>query len=134
MLFLGCSSLSVAVICHTALIGSIDFELRLSLGILGISSLGLCRIGLGNSAVSLGSLAVCISQTSVYLCQIRNNLVRIVCLPELQVCTTLKQLTHTLRLTDTRHFNHDTSLLSLELLDVGLNDAELVDTSADNVE
>ena len=87
-----------------------------------VYSCGVCRLVLARAYVSLAL---------VYLLEERNNLVRVVCLPELEVGASLEELAHTLRLVDTRHLHHDTSLLALQLLDVGLYYAELVDTCAD---
>ena len=70
----------------------------------------------------------------VELHEIRLHFLIVVCLPELEVCATLQELTHTLRFADTRHLNHDAAFLSFELLDVRLNYSELVDTVAHNVE
>ena len=63
-----------------------------------------------------------------------NDFLSVVGLPEFEVGRALQQLTHTLRLADTRHFHHDTTVLTFEFLDVGLNDTELVDTGANHVE
>ena len=90
------------------------------------------RSGVGSGCV--GHLCVAISQTSVELCQVRNDFFSIESLPEFEVGTTLQQFTHTLWLTNTRHFHHDATLLSLQFLDVRLNNTKLVDTRAHNVE
>jgi len=71
---------------------------------------------------------------SIKLLEIRSDFLRVVCLPELKVSTTLEHLTHTLWLADTWHFYHDTALLTFQFLDVRLNNTELIDTGADNVE
>ncbi len=90
--------------------------------------IGLC--GVGNSLL----LGITIGDALIELLQIRQDLISIVSLPELQVCGTLQKLTHTLRLTDTRHLYRDTTLGTLHLLDIGLNHAKLVDTRANHIE
>ena len=57
----------------------------------------------------------------------------VISLPELKVCRTLEQLTHTFRLTNTRHFNHQSTFLSFEFLNVWLYYTILVDTVCHNV-
>ena len=66
--------------------------------------------------------------------QRRHYLLTVVGLPELQVGTTLQQLTHALGLFDTRHFHHDTTVASFQLLDIGLHHAKLVNTVAHHIE
>ena len=96
---------------------------------------GSCCISLsGCSSICLSLFLATISQLTVELNEVRDNLLSIVCLPEFEVCATLKELTHTLWLADTRHFYHDTTFLTFELLDVRLYNTELVDTSTNNVE
>ena len=100
---------------------------------LGGSLLGRGLRAVSGSRVLLLRAVVAIGQTLVQLDEIRRDLLVVVGLPELQVGATLQQLAHTLRLADTRHFDHQSAFLSLELLDVGLHDAKLVDTVADHV-
>ncbi len=70
----------------------------------------------------------------VKLLQIGEHILRVISLPEFQVRTTLQELADTFRLTDTRHFHHDTTSLSFQFLDIRLNDTKLVDTSTYYVE
>ena len=75
-----------------------------------------------------------VGETLVELCEVRYYFGSVECLPELEVCRALEELTHSLWLTYTRHLDHDTSLLSLKLLYVRLYDAELVDTVTYDIE
>ena len=102
--------------------------------VVGLNSSGIdgCRIGSNGIIGSYTSLNSSI--LLVELSQQRINLLRIVSLPELQIGTTLQQLTNTLGLLDTRHFHHDTSTLSFELLDIWLYNAKLINTVADYIE
>ena len=100
----------------------------------GAFSLSHLFVGLG--AVGLGSISssiVVAQQTLVELAQRRGDFVAVVCLPEFKVGTTLEQFADTLRLTDTRHFDHDAAFLSFQFLDVGLYHTKLVDTVAHHV-
>ncbi len=45
----------------------------------------------------------------------------------------MEELTHTLRLTDTRHLDHYTAGTAFHFLDIGLNNTELIDTVTHNV-
>ena len=110
--------------------------LGLHIGEILLAGLGLAKLGslLGSRGVGGRGVVATIGQTGIELIQIRHHLLGVVGLPELQVGTTLQELTHTLGLLDTRHLNHDTTFLAFELLDVGLNDAELVDTRTHDVE
>ena len=125
--------LSVGGRLHAGLLSVVELELRLSLcdsGFLGSGFLGavaLCYLG-------SVALAVAIGQTTVELLEIRSDLLSVVGLPKLQVGTTLQQLAHTLGLADTRHLHHDAALSALHFLDVGLYDAELVNTCSDDIE
>ena len=125
--------LSVGSGLYAGLLGVVELELRFSLcgsGFLGSGFLGvvaLCYLG-------RVALAVAIGQTAVELLEVRSDLLSVVGLPELQVGATLQQLTHTLRLADTRHLDHDAALSTLHFLDVGLYDTELVDTCSDDIE
>src|SRR5574344_555123 len=74
-----------------------------------------------------------ISKSRIKLSQVRNNLTGIISFPELKICTTLEELTHTLRLFDTRHFNHDTTCLTFKFLDIWLNNAKLINTSTNDI-
>ena len=120
-----CSSLGSAV-----LVG-VDLELcrRSLLG--NLSLLGSVVLLLSGSGVFLHLAAV--SHCLVELAQVRSDFLAVVCLPEFKVCTTLEELAHTLRLTNTRHFHHDAAFLAFELLDVRLYDTKLVDTVANDV-
>ena len=75
-----------------------------------------------------------ISKSRIKLSQVRNNFTSIISLPELKICTTLEELTHTLRLFDTRHFNHDTTCLTFKFLDIWLNNTKLINTSTNHIE
>ena len=99
----------------------------LSLGSSFCSLLGRLRC-VGLFATNVGS-----SQTTVEVVEGLINFLGVVGLPKLQVGTTLQQLADTLGLLHTRHFHHDAAFLTLEGLDVGLNDAEAVDTCAEHV-
>ena len=97
-------------------------------GILSHCNLFLGR-SLGGSGVGLfrmGSLG----QTGIESREGGVDFIEGIALPELQVCTSLKQVTDTLGLLDTGHFNHNLSHLSATLkdLDVGLCHTEAVDT------
>ena len=106
--------------------------LQLELGLVGLGDLFLLGLLILLHAGSI--VAGVVGQSLIQLDEVRNNLVRVVSLPELQVGATLQQFTHTLGLFDTRHLDHDAAILSLQLLDVGLDDAKLVDTVANYVE
>ena len=104
--------------------------------------LRLCRVGLhlfhflfGNlrGGVGTGGQPV-VGHARVKLHEVGNDFLGVVGLPEFKVGRALQQLTHTLRLANTRHFHHDTAVLTFEFLDVGLHHAELVDTRANHVE
>ena len=87
-----------------------------------------------HSGISLGLLCIfhgC--QFSVQSIQEGDNLIGIVGLPELQVGTSLQELTYTLGLLHARHLHHDTSFLSFESLDVGLYHTEAVNTGTKHV-
>ena len=140
LLSLGHLSLGVGSNASLVLIG-VHLELVLCLGSVSLGAIGLGRLSLhlfGGRLVGLsgaiGLHATLVSHTGVELCQEGNDLFSIIGLPELQVSRTLQELTHALRLTDTRHFDHDAAVLTFELLDVGLHNAELIDTGADHVE
>ena len=106
-------------------------------------SLILCYVSLSLFSFSFISFSLCsgvglfsmttVSHLLVNLYQVGHNLIGVEGLPELKVCATLQQLTHTLGLTNTRHFYHDTSLLAFQLLNVGLHYAKLVDTCTHHV-
>ena len=53
---------------------------------------------------------------------------RIESLPKLKISRSLQQLTYTFRLTNTRHFYHDTPFLTFQFLDIRLNNTEFIDT------
>ena len=72
-------------------------------------------------------------ETGIGLNEIVVNLVGLIGLPELKIGRALKQFLHTLRLLDTWQLDEDTASL-LQLLNVGRNDAETVDTVAEDVE
>ena len=120
-----CIGLGVFVELQFA-VGRLGFGLCGTVGLLSLHGVGLCSGSIGFIDTA--------GQSLVNLCEIGDDLVGIVGLPELEVGRALKELTHTLGFTDARHLDHDTPLLTFELLDVGLNNAELVDTRADNVE
>ena len=131
MLLLSCCELSLWSSLYISLL-CIFLNLELALWSLLYGS---CSVSLSScSSISLSLFLATISQLAVELNEVRDNLLSIVCLPEFEVCATLKELTHTLWLADTRHFNHDTAFLTFELLDVWLYNTELVDTSTNNVE
>ena len=88
---------------------------------------------LGCGGVSCFHLAHSGSQLAVQSHQERHNLLGIIGLPEFQVGASLQQLTHAVGFLDTRHFNHDTTLLAFKSLDVGLYHTETVDTGAEHV-
>ena len=60
------------------------------------------------------------------------HLRKVVGLPELELCGSLEEFAHTLRVFDTGQFDEDTARV-LHLLDVGLGHAETVDTGAENL-
>ena len=110
------------------------------------SLLSLCLLrNLGSQCRSLGSsLALNLSSNllvSITIClhshigtlQCREQLLTIVGCPELQRCSTLQELTNTLRLLNTRELNQDTVRV-WKTLDIWLNNTEVVDTAADDVE
>ena len=131
MLLLSCCELSLWSSLYISLL-CIFLNLELALWSLLYGS---CSVSLSScSSISLSLSLATISQLAVELNEVRDNLLSIVCLPEFEVCATLKELTHTLWLADTRHFYHDTAFLTFELLDVWLYNTELVDTSTNNVE
>ena len=66
--------------------------------------------------------------------EVTGNLVIVVNLEELQVRARLQKVCHTLGFLHTGELEKDLTLLVLELLDVGGNHTELVDTCAEDVE
>ena len=109
-------------------------ELKLGSGLL-LGGSGLLGLLLSGSGVFLaGCFLLTAGQTLVELLEVVNDFLGVLGLPELEVCATLEELTHTLRLLDTGHLHHDASLCALDALDVGLDNTELVDTCAYNVE
>ena len=146
----GCERVSLLQCCHLGIFAFFTVGLSHLVVVLLQVKLGLVCSGLGGSGcvflLSADRVGGCLlggsvflaavdgSQTLVELVEQRGNVLTVVGLPELKVGASLKELAHTLRLADTRHFYHEASLLAFELLDVGLNDAELIDTVADNVE
>ena len=122
-------------------LGIAFLELELRLLLLGLLHFLLgSGFGSSNILVRLGGignrilLSIAVGHALVELLQIGEHLVGIVSFPELEVSRTLEELTHTLRLTDTRHLHGDTSLSALHLLDVGLYDTKLVDTRCHNIQ
>ncbi len=132
MLLLGSLKVGIAVLVgHLVVLVQGELaSLFLGLSLLG----GVGLLSLHAVGRSLCGLSTIVGEALVELREVRDDLVAVVGLPELQVSRALEQLTDTLRLTDTWHFDHDTAVLSLELLDIGLNDTELIDTVADHVE
>ena len=113
-----------SLLCCVASAAQLQLSLSRLLCLYGVS-LSRCCVGFLSSAT--------ISEALVELYKVGLYLLVVVGLPELQVCRTLQQLTHTLRLADTRHLDHQSSFLAFQLLDVGLYDTELVDTVAYNI-
>ena len=133
MLLLGSLDLCVRTLsCCSSSIIALKLQLslcRVCLCWFSLSNLSLHTIGLGCVCLSTST-----SKTLVELYQIWLYLLVVICLPELQVGTTLQELTHTLWFTNTRHLHHDTSLLSFQFLDVWLNNSELINTVAYHIE
>ncbi len=111
--------------------GSVFVVAQLQLGA-ALLVLSVCVL-VGSGTVFLGRMVVIVGQSLVKLHEIRRDFLVVIGLPELQVGASLQQFAHALRLTDTRHLDHQAAFLSLELLDVGLYDAKLVDTVAHHV-
>ena len=90
-----------------------------------------CRFGNGSlGSYRVGSLAgIGSSQSVVYSIEFGNELVELISFPKLEVCATLQQFSHTFGLFDTRQFYRDKTVF-LQLLDIGSNHAEAVDTRA----
>ena len=88
----------------------------------------LCLYFLSRISCSSVNLCLTISQTLVELSEIRSYFLVVISLPELKVSRTLEELTHTLWLTNTRHFNHESTFLTFQLLDIWLYNTILVDT------
>ena len=88
----------------------------------------LCLYFLNRISSSSVNLCLTISQTLVELSEIRSYFLVVISLPELKVSRTLEELTHTLWLTNTRHFNHESTFLTFQLLDIWLYNTILVDT------
>ena len=125
VLLLGSLHLCVACLGNVVLVGVLYLEL-------GRLFSWFC-LYFGSRAVGrLRCFAV--GQATVELLQIRNNLLGVVGFPEFEVRTTLQKLAHAFGFLDTRHLNHNAAGLSFKLLNVGLNDTELVNTGADDIE
>ena len=101
----------------------------------GVSCGGLYLLGGLLSSIFLGILLYTGgSELAVELDEEGHSLSGGVGLPKLQIGGTLKELAHAVGLLDTGELDHDAALLTLKGLDVGLHDAEAVDTCADDIE
>ena len=100
----------------------------------GLSSLGNGLLSNRGGGCGVSALYACSSKLGVQLDEEGHSLAGGIGLPELEVGRTLEELTHAVGLLDTGELHHDATLLTLKGLDVGLHNAEAVDTCADDVE
>ena len=109
-----------------------------------------CRLSLQSSSQTIGSrYRLCIgsfngsricssiigsngskdsTQSVVNSSQIRIDFLGVESFPKLKISRTLQELSHTFRFFDTRKFHHDTSHLTFQSLNIGLNHTKAVDT------
>ena len=131
MCFLICLKVST-VVCQRICLRNIEVCHQRIHGVRSLYSL-LCLnfLGFFLDHLCLGSVKAC--PFGINLAEPGQHFCALIGLPELEVSGSLKELTYTLGLLDTRQLDEDTSGL-VQLLDVGLNDTEAVDTRAEHVE